>query len=113
MLTIAELNEIRARVRQHLSVRTNDTSVKFIISSGTTAIASGSRQLMAAALDEVAQHNAAIQIEQRELDVSCDEQPAVLVVSGNSETLYKRCTPQLIRELITRNIAGNSEVADN
>ncbi|MDP3486456.1 MAG: hypothetical protein Q8S19_00800 [Bacillota bacterium] len=113
MLTITELNEIRARVRQHLSVRKNDTNIKIIISSGTTAIAAGSRQIMSAALDEVAKHNALVQIEQRELDVNCDEQPAVLVVTETSETLYKRCTPDMVRELVAQSAAVGSEVADN
>lgn len=113
MLTITELNEIRSRVRQHLSVRKNDTSVKIVISSGTTAIAAGSRQIMSAALDEVARHNVVVQIEQRELDVNCDEQPAVLVITETSETLYKRCTPQMVRELVAQSAAVSCEVADS
>jgi len=102
VLSVNELNEIRARVRQQLSVRTNDTTVKIVISSGTTAIASGSRKLMAAALDEIEKSNSTIHIEQRELDVTCEEQPAVLLVVGEKETLYKRCTVDQIRELISR-----------
>ena len=112
MLTISELNEIRSRVRNHLSVRKNDTNVKIVISSGTTAIAAGSRQIMSAALDEVAKHNAVVQIEQRELDVNCDEQPAVLVVTETSETLYKRCTQQMVRELVAQSAAASGEVAN-
>ncbi|MBS3950656.1 MAG: hypothetical protein KGZ53_08380 [Peptococcaceae bacterium] len=112
MLTITELNEIRTRVRQHLSVRMNETTVKIVISSGTTAIAAGSRQIMFAALDEITKHNAVVQIEQRELDVNCDEQPAVLVVTETSETLYKRCTPEMVRGLVAQSAAANSEVAN-
>lgn len=113
MLSVSELNKIRSRVRQNLSVRYTDTGMKFVISSGTTAIAAGSRQIMSAALDAIARHNAPILIEQRELDVDCDEQPAILVVTVSSETLYKRCTVEKVRELVARNAADNSEVADS
>lgn len=114
MLTVAELNEIRSRVRQHLSVRKNESEVKVVIASGTTAIAAGSRQLMSAALEEIAKSNASsIHIEQRELDVEASEQPAVLVIVNEQETLHKRCTVEMIRDLIRTNAPANSEVADN
>lgn len=106
MLTITELNEIRARVRQHLSVRKDDNGVRVIISSGTTAIAAGSRQLMAAALDEIAAHGANVQVSQRELDVEASEQPAVIVATNGSEVLYKRCTPAELRMLIRSSTAA-------
>jgi len=112
MLTISELNEIRSKVRQHLAVRKNDMGTRFVISSGTTAIAAGSRQIMSAALDEIAAQEALIQVEQRELDVDCSEQPAVLVVTEASETLYKKCTPELVRQLIAQ-CRVSSEVADS
>lgn len=114
MLSVAELNEIRSRVRQHLSVRKNESEVRVVISSGTTAIAAGSRQLMSAALDEIAKTNAsAVHIEQRELDVEASEQPAVLVIANEQETLYKRCTVEMIRDLVRSNTPANNEVADN
>jgi len=101
MLTIAELNEIRTRVRQHLSVRKNENDVRVIISSGTTAIAAGARQLMAAALEEIAEHGATnVHISQRELDVETSDQPAVVIAANGSEVLHKRCTPDKLRLLI-------------
>jgi hypothetical protein len=109
VLTITELNEIRARVRQHLSVRKDDNEVRVIISSGTTAIAAGSRQLMAAALEEIAAHGTAnVQVSQRELDVEANEQPAVIVATNGSEVLYKRCTPAELRTLIRRFTANRA-----
>ncbi|MBT9156694.1 MAG: hypothetical protein DDT37_01682 [Firmicutes bacterium] len=103
MLTIAELNVIRARVRQHLSVRKDDNDVRVIIGGGTTAIAAGSRQLMAAALEEIALHAGAnVQVSQRELDIEANEQPAVIIAVNGNETLHKRCTPAELRSLIRR-----------
>lgn len=113
MLTITELNEIRARVRQHLSVRKDDNEVRVIIASGTTAIAAGSRQLMAAVLDEIAVHGAAnIQVSQRELDVEASEQPAVIVATNGSEVLHKRCTPSELRAIIGRFTAARAANAN-
>ena len=100
MLTVEKLNEIRERVRQHLNVRNNDGEVKVIISSGTTAIASGSRMLMRAALDEIERLNASdIQVQQKDLDVDSAEQPAVLIIVGEEETLMKRVSEEEIRQI--------------
>jgi len=105
VLTITELNEIRARVRQHLSVRRNGNEVRIIIGGGTAAIAAGSRQLMAAALEEIALHGTAnVQVSQRELDVEADEHPAVVVAINGSEVLYKRCTAAELCALISRSV---------
>jgi len=113
MLTVAELNEIRSRVRKQLRVRTNGSAVKVVISSGTTAIAAGSRAVMAAALDEIAAKGLhSVQIEQREIDVAAGEQPAVIIVTQGAETLVKNCTPDAMRELIQKAVLANGEVAD-
>jgi hypothetical protein len=112
VLTITELNEIRARVRQHLSVRKDDNEARVIIASGTTAIAAGSRQLMAAALEEISAHNANVQVSQRELDVEAGEQPAVIVATNGSEVLYKRCTAAELRAIIRRFAATKAANAD-
>jgi len=114
MLTVAELNEIRSRVRKQLRVRTNGSAVKVIISAGTTAIAAGSRAIMAAALDEIATKGlSTVQIEQREIDVLATEQPAVIILAHDEEILVKNCTPDMLRELMQKAAQQNGEVADS
>ncbi|MBT9153070.1 MAG: hypothetical protein DDT35_01297 [Firmicutes bacterium] len=110
MLTVAELNEIRTRVRKQLRVRTNGSPVKIVIASGTTAISSGSRAVMAAALEEIAVKGlSTVQVEQREIDVPATEQTAVLVCAYGEEVLYKQCTPEMVRELISKAVTESAE----
>ncbi|MBT9135766.1 MAG: hypothetical protein DDT34_00831 [Firmicutes bacterium] len=110
MLTVAELNEIRSRVRKQLRVRTNGSPVKIVIASGTTAISSGSRAVMAAALEEIAVKGlSTVQVEQREIDVPATEQTAVLVCAHGEEVLYKQCTPEMVRELISKAVTESAE----
>jgi len=110
MLTVAQLNEIRARVRKQLRVRSNGSPVKIIISSGTTAIAAGSRKVMAAVLEEITDKGLSIvQVEQREIEVEAAEHPAVIVCAHGEEVLHKQCTPELIRELISRAVSVSAE----
>jgi len=110
MLTVAQLNEIRARVRKQLRVRTNGSPVKVIIASGTTAIAAGSRKVMAAILEEIdVKGLGSVQVEQREIDVAAGEQPAVIICAHGAEVLHKQCTPDQARELLTRAVSVSAE----
>ena len=104
MLTIQELNEIRDRVRQNLNIRKFEGEVTVYISSGTTAIACGSRRLLAAAMDELAQLGGeGVQLKQRDLDVSSEEMPAVLIASAEGEVLLTRVSEEQIRRIIREN----------
>ena len=112
MLTVQELNEIRSRVRQHLNVRKSQGEVKLVISSGTMAIARGSRQLMAAALDEMERINASgIQVQQQDLEVDSQDQPMVMIVDGEDRQVLKRVSTDEIRELVRKYGKDNLETA--
>lgn len=113
MLTIQELNAIRDRVRQTLNVRKSDGEVTIYVSSGTTAIACGSRLLLAAAMDELARcDNPMLQLKQKDLDVTSEEMPAVLIVSGESEVLLRKVSENQVRDLI-REYCAHGTAGDN
>lgn len=104
MLTIQELNEIRDRVRQHLNIRKFEGDVTLYVSSGTTAIACGSRRLLAAAMDELALLGGeGVQLKQKDLDVQSEEMPAVLISSAEGEVLLKKVTDEQIRRIVREN----------
>lgn len=104
MLSIQELNEIRDRVRQNLNIRKFEGEVTVYISSGTTAIACGSRRLLAAAMEELASLGGeGVQLKQKDLDVTSEEMPAALIVSAEGEVLLKRVTEDQIRRIIREN----------
>ena len=104
MLTIQGLNEIRERVRQNLNIRRFEGEVTVFISSGTTAIACGSRRLLAAAMEELAERGGeGVQLKQKDLDVTSEDMPAALIVSAEGEVLLKRVSEDQIRRIIREN----------
>ena len=91
MLTVAELNAIRDRVRKQLSIR--EPHDRLIIGVGTVGIAAGAREVMAAAMQEVSERNLDMVVVGEDLAVSADQMPVVKFVPEPAvlPPVVKRC----------------------
>ncbi len=99
MLTVAELNAIRDRVRKQLSIR--EPHDRLIIGVGTVGIAAGAREVMAAAMQEVSERNLDMVVVGEDLAVSADQMPVVKFVTVNGEeTVYTKVTAAKMRDIV-------------
>nr|WP_320025360.1 (2Fe-2S) ferredoxin domain-containing protein [uncultured Acetobacterium sp.] len=108
MKTIAELEAIRKKTLDEISMRTDDESIRVVIGMATCGIAAGARAVMTAFLDELKKRNI------RNVHVSatgcigvCRLEPIVDVIDKDgSKTTYVHMTPEKAAKVVVEHIAN-------
>lgn len=109
MLTIEQLNEIRDRVKKELAVRS--PGGRLIVGMGTTGLAAGAREVMAAAVAEANARSSNLVVAGADLPVSPDQLPVIKYIApSGQETLYTNVTIASVRELVQK-LSGKQNVA--
>ncbi|NLW17712.1 MAG: (2Fe-2S) ferredoxin domain-containing protein [Firmicutes bacterium] len=99
MLTVAELNAIRDRVRKQLSIR--EPHHRLIIGVGTVGIAAGAREVMVTAMEEVGRRGLDLVVIGEDLAMPASDMPVVKFVSANGEEkVYTKVTAAEVCEII-------------
>lgn len=111
MLTVAELNAIRDRVRKQLSIR--EPHNRLIIGVGTVGIAAGAREVMAAAMQEVSVLGLDMVVVGEDLAMPADQMPVVKFMAATGEvTVYTKVTAAKTREIVQSLEAKVGTLAD-
>ncbi|HHW99149.1 MAG TPA: hypothetical protein GX738_05915 [Firmicutes bacterium] len=99
MLTVAELNAIRDRVRKQLSIR--EPHNRLIVGVGTVGIAAGARDVMMTAMQEVNERGLDLVVVGEDLAMPASDMPVVKFVRANGEErVYTKVSATSIREII-------------
>lgn len=111
MLTVAELNAIRDRVRKQLSIR--EPHNRLIIGVGTVGIAAGAREVMVAAMQDVSTLGLDMVVVGEDLSMPASDMPVVkFVTATGEETVYTKVTAAGMHELIKSLAATVGTLAD-
>ncbi|MDO9491247.1 ferredoxin [Acetobacterium sp.] len=108
MKTIAELEAIRKRTLDEISMRTDEESVRIVIGMATCGIAAGARTVMTAFLDEIQKRNIHnVHVSATGCIGVCRLEPIVDVIDKDgNKTTYVHMTPEKAAKVVVEHIAN-------
>jgi len=113
-LTLDDLKKIRDEARLATLLREGEAPVKVIVHMGTTGIAAGAREVMAALMAELSKRKVTnVTVTQSGSFSLESEEPVVSVVKPNADMVsYGRVTPDKIVRILVEHILGNRVIAE-
>ncbi len=112
MKTLAELSEIRERMKVKVSVRESGNQYRVVVGMATCGIAAGARPVMTALLEEVTKEglDETVHVSQTGCIGICQYEPVVEVFKGEEKTTYVNMTPEKIREVVASHLKDGKPV---
>ena len=113
-LTLDDLKKIRDEARLATLLREGEAPVKVIVHMGTTGIAAGAREVMAALMAELSKRKVTnVTVTQSGSFSLESEEPVVTVVRPNADMVsYGRVTPDKIVRILVEHILGNRVITE-
>ncbi len=113
-MKLEDLRKIRERAAKELNLRTGKVRVKVIVGMGTSGIAAGARDVLAAFLDEVGKRDLTdvIVTQSGERGLASAE-PVVEVQEDNKPiVVYGNMTPERARRVVAEHIVNGTPVTE-
>jgi len=113
-MKLEELRQIRERASKELTLRKGDARVRVVIGMGTSGIAAGARDVMAAFLDEISTRNLTdVVLTQTGGRGLASSEPVVEVhVEGEHTVVYGRMTADRARQVVVEHLVNGNAVSD-
>ena len=116
MKTLAELQAIRDKAREKMTVRdNNEEATRVVVGMATCGIAAGARPVLNAFVDEVAKrHLNNVTVTQTGCIGMCQLEPIVEVfVPGKEKVTYVKMTPDKAKRVVEEHIENGKPVAED
>ncbi len=112
MKSLKELEEIRNKTLETLSLRKEHDGTRVVVGMATCGIAAGARPVLAAFMDEVAKRGLQdVAVAQTGCIGVCRLEPIVEVYKPNQEKVtYVKVTPDMVGRIVTDHIVNNRPV---
>ena len=115
MKTLAELQAIRDKAREKMTVRENhEEAVRVVVGMATCGIAAGARPVLNAFVDEVAKrHLNNVVVTQTGCIGMCQLEPIVEVfVPGQEKVTYAKVSPDKVARIVADHLVNGNVVTD-
>ncbi len=115
MKTLAELQAIRDKAREKMTVReNNEEAVRVVVGMATCGIAAGARPVLNAFVDEVAKrHLNNVVVTQTGCIGMCQLEPIVEVfVPGQEKVTYAKVSPDKVARIVADHLVNGNVVTD-
>ena len=115
MKTLAELQAIRDKAREKMTVReNNEEAVRVVVGMATCGIAAGARPVLTAFLDEIEKRNLEnVTVTQTGCIGVCRLEPIVEVyVPGEEKVTYVKLTPDMVPKIVSEHLVNRRVVAE-
>ena len=114
MKSLAELEAIRNRVAQNVTMRKDDHAIRVVVGMATCGIAAGARPVMSAFVEEIAKRNLEhASVVQTGCIGMCKLEPIVEVyVPGKEKVTYVKMTPEKAIKVVTEHLVNGRVVAE-
>ena len=116
MKTLAELAEIREKMKGKVAMRQNDgNETRIIVGMGTCGIAAGARPVLSALVEAVSNEKLeeSVTVTQTGCIGICQYEPVVEVIEpGKDKVTYVKMTPEKAQRVIAEHIKGGKVVAE-
>ncbi|MBR3692441.1 MAG: (2Fe-2S) ferredoxin domain-containing protein [Clostridia bacterium] len=114
MKTLAELAEIREKMKGKVAMRQNDgNETRIIVGMGTCGIAAGARPVLAALVEEVSKEKLeeTVTVTQTGCIGICQYEPVVEVIEpGKEKVTYVKMTAEKAQRVVAEHIKGGKVV---
>ena len=114
MKSIAELDEIRKKTLEQISLRSNDSGLRVIVGMATCGIAAGARPVMRAFMEEIHKRNLQnVTVSMTGCIGSCKLEPIVDIIDneGNKVT-YVKMTPEKAQRVVLEHLVNGRVCSD-
>jgi len=113
-MKLEDLRKIRERAAKELSLRTGKARVKVVVGMGTSGIAAGARDVLAAFLDEIGKRDLSdvIVTQSGERGLASSEPVVEVYQEGRPTVVYGNVTPEAARRIVAEHIVNGSPVAE-
>jgi len=115
MKTLAELQAIRDKAREKLTVRGEHTdAVRVVVGMATCGISAGARPVLNAFLEEIAKrHLENVTVTQTGCAGMCELEPLVdVLVPGKEKVTYAKVTPAQVSRIVADHIVNGNPVME-
>ena len=115
MKTLAELQAIRDKAREKMTVRdNNEEATRVVVGMDTCGIAAGARPVLNAFVDEVAKrHLNNVTVTQTGCIGMCQLEPIVEVfVPGKEKVTYAKVSPEKVARIVADHLVNGNVVAE-
>ena len=115
MKTLAELQAIRDKAREKMTVRdNNEEATRVVVGIATCGIAAGARPVLNAFVDEVAKrHLNNVTVTQTGCIGMCQLEPIVEVfVPGKEKVTYAKVSPEKVARIVADHLVNGNVVAE-
>jgi len=113
-MKLEDLRKIRERAAKELNLRTGKARVKVIVGMGTSGIAAGARDVLAAFLDEIGKRDLSdvIVTQSGERGLASSEPVVEVHEEGKPTVVYGNVTPEAARRIVAEHIVNGNPVAE-
>ena len=115
MKTLAELQAIRDKAREKMTVRgNNEEAIRVVVGMATCGIAAGARPVLNAFVDEVAKrHLNNVTVTQTGCIGMCQLEPIVEVYApGKEKVTYAKVSPEKVARIVADHLVNSNVVAE-
>ena len=113
MKTLAELAQIRDRMKNKVALREGSGEIRVVVGMATCGIAAGARPVLNAFVEQVADQNLGdkVTVTQTGCIGMCRFEPIVEVFEGEKERVtYVKVKPEMVPEIIKEHLIGGKPV---
>ncbi len=113
-MKLEDLRKIRERAAKELNLRTGKARVKVVVGMGTSGIAAGARDVLAAFLDEIGKRDLSevIVTQSGERGLASAEPVVEVYEEGKPTVVYGNVTPEAARRIVAEHIVNGNPVAE-
>jgi len=113
-MKLEDLRKIRERASKNISLRQGDARVNVVIGMGTSGIAAGARDVMAAFLDEIGKRdlNDVIVTQTGERGLASSEPVVEVHIKGEPVVVYGEMSDVRARRVVAEHVVNGNAVTD-
>ena len=114
MKSLADLEAIRKKTLDQVTLRKDEDSVRIVVGMATCGIAAGARPVMNAFMEEIAKRNLEnVTITQTGCIGMCRLEPIVeVIVPGKEKVTYVKMSPEKVAKVVNDHIVNGNPVAE-
>jgi NADP-reducing hydrogenase subunit HndB len=114
MKSIAELDEIRKKTLEQISLRSNEDGIRVVVGMATCGIAAGARPVMKAFMEEISKRNLKnVTVSMTGCIGVCRLEPVVEVLDKNgNKVTYVKMTPEKAARVVLEHIVNGNVCTD-
>lgn len=114
MKTLADLEAIRKKTLEQVTLRKDEDGVRVVVGMATCGIAAGARPVMSAFVDEIAKRGLSnVTVTQTGCIGMCRLEPIVEIISPDKEKVtYVKVTPEKVAKIVNDHIVNGNPVAE-